>query len=81
MTNADTPFLTLNGVIDDPVNPFTGNPITEFDKTGNHYVFISEEWNAAFNNTNQFSDEPDSFWVSFCGNDIRNADCWDYCSE
>jgi membrane protein insertase Oxa1/YidC/SpoIIIJ len=28
MTNADVPFFTLNGLLDNPVNPFTGNPIT-----------------------------------------------------
>jgi len=28
MTNADVPFYTLNGLLDNPVNPFTGNPIT-----------------------------------------------------
>jgi membrane protein insertase Oxa1/YidC/SpoIIIJ len=28
MTNADVPFFTLNGLLVNPVNPFTGNPIT-----------------------------------------------------
>jgi len=28
MTNADVPFFTLNGLLENPVNPFTGNPIT-----------------------------------------------------
>jgi len=28
MTNADVPFFTLNGLIENPTNPFTGNPIT-----------------------------------------------------
>jgi membrane protein insertase Oxa1/YidC/SpoIIIJ len=28
MTNADIPFFTLNGLIENPTNPFTGNPIT-----------------------------------------------------
>jgi len=28
MTNADVPFFTLNGIVENPVNPFTGNPIT-----------------------------------------------------
>jgi len=28
MTNADVPFFTLNGLPENPVNPFTGNPIT-----------------------------------------------------
>jgi len=54
MTNADVPFFTLNGLLENPVNPFTGNPITMQPKkdgilittyhspmTGNHgkYVF------------------------------------------
>ncbi|WP_461255418.1 YidC/Oxa1 family membrane protein insertase [Treponema sp. R80B11-R83G3] len=54
MTNADVPFLTLNGLIDYPTNPFTGNAITTQPKengilittqhspmTGNHgkYAF------------------------------------------
>jgi YidC/Oxa1 family membrane protein insertase len=28
MTNADVPFFTLNGLLENPKNPFTGNPIT-----------------------------------------------------
>jgi len=28
MTNADVPFFTINGLLENPVNPFTGNPIT-----------------------------------------------------
>jgi len=28
MTNADVPFFTLNGLLENPVTPFTGNPIT-----------------------------------------------------
>ena len=27
MTNAETPYIATYGIIDDPVNPFTGNPI------------------------------------------------------
>jgi membrane protein insertase Oxa1/YidC/SpoIIIJ len=32
MTNADIPFFTLNGIIENPTNPFTGNPITTQSK-------------------------------------------------
>jgi len=82
MTNADTPFLTLNGIIDDPVNPFTGNPITEFDKTGEHLIYISKEWNVIFNSDCQFSNDPDSFWLRFCGDDITDDNSWSsYISE
>jgi membrane protein insertase Oxa1/YidC/SpoIIIJ len=28
MTNADVPFFTLNGLLENPASPFTGNPIT-----------------------------------------------------
>jgi len=28
LTNADIPFFTLNGIVENPKNPFTGNPIT-----------------------------------------------------
>ena len=32
MTNADTPSIAFNGLIDKPVNPFTGNPIDDHEK-------------------------------------------------
>ncbi|SFT33025.1 membrane protein insertase, YidC/Oxa1 family, C-terminal domain-containing protein [Lachnospiraceae bacterium XBD2001] len=60
MTNADTPALALEGVIDNPVNPYTKNPINmdgkntdvlhlfkggNIDiKTNNGYRFEDNEW-------------------------------------
>jgi YidC/Oxa1 family membrane protein insertase len=47
MTNADIPFFTLNGLIENPVNPFTGNPITTQPKkdgiliSTNHMPMVS----------------------------------------
>ena len=32
MTNGDTPVLAMKGLIDDPVNPFTGNRIDSHEK-------------------------------------------------
>ena len=77
MTNADTPFLTLNGIIDDPVNPYTGNPITEYDKTGEHLIYISEAWNVNFNNGTQFED-PEGYWLRFEGDNIFDDSNWHY---
>ncbi len=34
MTNADMPTLALKGIVDEPVNPYTGNPITDEYKKG-----------------------------------------------
>ena len=32
MTNADVPTLCVNGLVADPINPFTGNPLTNTEK-------------------------------------------------
>jgi hypothetical protein len=32
MTNADTPTIAMSGLIDSPVNPFTGKPINSLEK-------------------------------------------------
>ena len=74
MTNADTPFICLNGVIDNPVNPFTGNPIVEYDKTGEQLVYMSDEWNVDFNHGTQFVD-PNGYWLTVSGN-IWDDDNW-----
>ncbi|MBR3646024.1 MAG: YidC/Oxa1 family membrane protein insertase, partial [Lachnospiraceae bacterium] len=39
MTNADTPILALKDIVDNPINPFTKNPMNVADK--NDYVKIS----------------------------------------
>jgi YidC/Oxa1 family membrane protein insertase len=38
MTNADVPFLALLGQVENPVNPFTGNPVTTDAKQKPLYV-------------------------------------------
>ena len=40
MTNADTPSFSLKGIIDNPVNPFTGNPINMNRKDEPQYILI-----------------------------------------
>ena len=74
MTNADTPFLALDGVIADPVNPFTGNPITPKDKSGDQLVYVSHKWNTITNHGTQFKD-PDGYWVLVHDN-IWDDDNW-----
>ena len=48
MTNADTPYLAVNGIISNPVNPFTRNPIVS-DKSGEMHVYVSDEWSTLTN--------------------------------
>jgi hypothetical protein len=41
MSNADVPSLALKDIIENPVNPFTGNLISMDDKKSPLYIFIS----------------------------------------
>ena len=43
MTNADTPTLAMEGLIDNPVNPFTGKAINADEKL-THPQFITRSW-------------------------------------
>ena len=63
MTNADTPYLAVEGLIDNPVNPFTGMPITQNDKSEEQFIYVSNNWDVINNNGTQFVD-PDGYWVS-----------------
>ena len=55
MTNADTPVLAFQGLIDDPVNPFTGNAVTDGKKhKGEQHVLRSGSHQIAANNGNTF---------------------------
>ncbi len=45
MTHADVPAIALSGIIDNPVNPFTGNPINSDAKyEGPQHVFSTNKW-------------------------------------
>ena len=67
MTNADTPYITLEGLIGNPVNPFTGNPIVEHDKSGEQIVYVSSNWDVINNNGTQYED-PNGYWVAVRNN-------------
>ena len=74
MTNADTPVLALEGLVDEPVNPFTGNPVSDAAKAAEeHHIFytdISDPWD---NDGNTFL--PDR-WYALKGQDIFDLSAW-----
>ena len=73
MTNADTPTLAMSGLIDNPVNPFTGIPINSDGKNVPElHVFGSHEWDPELNNGNTFLP---GVWFSV-HDDVRVADNW-----
>jgi len=42
MTNADVPSLAVDGLIEDPVNPFTGKPINMDEKLAHDQIIIAD---------------------------------------
>ncbi len=75
MTNADVPTLATNGVIQSPVNPFTGKPINSSQKTEREqFMLISNEWSTGTNNGYQF--KPGK-WLSVKDN-LWDASQWKY---
>ena len=77
MTNADTPTLATNGIINNPVNPYTGSPIDSRQKTGTETVFMSGYY--AFNQ-NQGNTFRMASWYKVEG-DPHKSNNWRYIGE
>ena len=77
MTNADTPALAASGLIDNPTNPFTGNPINSDLKNGPQTVFYSNDLNLYLNNGNTYLPGQ---WYSLSG-DPHDPDNWTFLGE
>ena len=74
MTNADTPTLALDGLIEDPVNPFTGKRLTADAKDAEEqHVFYTDYWGTDQNDGNTFL--PGS-WYALVGHDIFDLSGW-----
>lgn len=79
MTNADVAALTMEDLIDDPVNPFTGNPITTDSKKSQEeqFIIVSQDWDVNVNDGNQFLP---SMWATVSG-DVLDPDNWTFYTE
>lgn len=45
MTNADVPLIAIDGIIDNPVNPFTGKDLNYYDKSNGVIITTSSVFN------------------------------------
>ena len=78
MTNADVPTLAMQGIIKDPVNPFTGKLITNDAKfSGPQKVLESYNWWPSRNNGTKFEAGK---WYSVHDN-IFDKNNWEYLGE
>ena len=75
MTNADTPYTAMEGIVDNKINPFTGNEIRETapEEKGRELMY-THNWQIDDNQGNTFL--PDR-WFSVYDN-IFNEDNWEY---
>ena len=80
MTNADVPTIAMEGIVEDPVNPGTGNPINSDLKHGALYVDYSsdfeERWNLEYNTGNTFSYDDNAIWFQVINENIFDEDNW-----
>lgn len=80
MTNADVPYIATYGIIDEPVNPFTGNALrTHLDSGFPICVYNSNDSNVtdtpADGNATRFTVDD---WYAFDGSSILDPDSWTY---
>ena len=73
MTNADVPTLAVANLIENPVNPFTGVPITSTEKLA-HEQFVLMTWDNGDNTGTQFQL---GRWASV-SEDMRDPENWTF---
>ena len=78
MTNGDTPVLATEGLISNPVNPFTGNPLSSDAKKGTQTVLYTEEWNPSDKYIYKFPPGPH---YTFNGSKPADTTAWKYAGE
>ena len=75
MTNGDVPTIAMKDVIEDPVNPYTGNPVNDDKKLeGDLVVTASSVWNTASHEENTYN-TGDSHWYTV-HDSIFDRDNW-----
>ena len=78
MTIADVPTYAMKGLIDDPVNPFTGKKIDSSDKTAHdQYLIDSVEWDVSTNNGTTYL--PAKWWTVH--DNVLDKNNWKFISE
>jgi hypothetical protein len=74
MTNADVPFLAVHSIIENPVNPFTGNPVST-EKQNGVFITTSHRWELDKHAKNKFNIADDE-WL-YVHDNIFDPDNWE----
>lgn len=74
MTNADVPVLALEGLIEQPINPFTGNPISDTAKSnGKLLITTADNFDQ---NTGNTLDTESGVWYTIKGENLFDKRNW-----
>ena len=75
MTNADTPYMAMNGIFDDPVNPFINRPVFQPDAkyVEKLYVMYTDNWSLDGSTDKVFTD---TLWYSNSNQNVFDKNNW-----
>ena len=62
MSNADVPTLALDGIVENPINPFTGNPVNSDTKLDGVYISTEHLYMAEHSKSEYIFTVPDDSW-------------------
>ena len=79
MTNADTPYLAMNGLIKNMVNPYNGKKISNQYKNRKtlYPAYITSPWEPIYHIDEYRYETLDRIFLSFKGKDVFDAEAWD----
>ena len=77
MTNADTAYLSVQGLIDNPKNPFTGKEITMDEKTAHDQFIITTK---KYQTNSKDKTYPESGWA-VVSNNINDRKDWEFIDD
>ena len=64
MTNADVPALALKSIVENPVNPFTGNPVNMDNKKDGVIVTTANLFMVYHSKSNYYYTVPEDSWFT-----------------
>lgn len=74
MTNADTPYLAMHGIMDNPINPFTSRPVFYPDaKDADMHIMYTDRWSLDGNTEKVFTN---TIWYSLSNQNIFDKNNW-----
>ncbi len=76
MTNADVSLLAMEGIIENPVNPFTGNEINDDIKKNQDQKITTSRLYSVHDNNGTVFDTSDFPWMTFTPGDVKDRDNW-----